>query len=149
LALVLDASALLAYLHDEPGAELVTEAIADGVAISTVNLAEVLSHSAGRGADPAKIAAKLVQSAVLSRRCLPAPLGEITDCGCTRCSSVAGARPTPVESMAGIATAGPNAVAPGTARCARCRPSYQSSRLIARGRTPGLLGTLWLLTLLS
>jgi ribonuclease VapC len=65
LALVLDASALLTYLRDEPGAELVAEAIADGVVISTVNLAEVLSRSADRGADPAKIAAKLTQSGLL------------------------------------------------------------------------------------
>lgn len=65
MALVLDASALLAYLRDEPGAELVAEAIADGVVISTVNLAEVLSRSADRGADPAKIAAKLTESGLL------------------------------------------------------------------------------------
>jgi PIN domain nuclease of toxin-antitoxin system len=66
LALVLDASALLAYLRDEPGAELVTEAVADGVVISTVNLAEVFSRSADRGADPAKIAAKLAQNGLLN-----------------------------------------------------------------------------------
>jgi ribonuclease VapC len=65
LALVLDASALLAYLRDEPGAELVAEAIADGVVISTVNLAEVLSRCADRRADPAKIAAKLAQRGLL------------------------------------------------------------------------------------
>ncbi len=65
MAFVLDASALLAYLRDEPGAELVAEAIADGVVISTVNLAEVLSRSADRGADPAKIAAQLTQSGLL------------------------------------------------------------------------------------
>lgn len=38
---VLDASALLALLFDEPGAESVAEVIADGAALSTVNLAEV------------------------------------------------------------------------------------------------------------
>lgn len=62
MALVLDASALLAYLRDEPGAELVAQAIADGVVISTVNLAEVFSRSADRGADPAKIADTLTQA---------------------------------------------------------------------------------------
>jgi PIN domain nuclease of toxin-antitoxin system len=46
LAHVLDASALLAYLR-------------------TVNLAEVLSRSADREADPAEIAAKLAQSGLL------------------------------------------------------------------------------------
>ena len=65
MALVLDTSALLAYLRDEPGAELVAKAIADGVIISTVNLAEVFSRSADRGADPAKIANTLTQSGLL------------------------------------------------------------------------------------
>jgi ribonuclease VapC len=54
LALVLDASALLAYLREAPGADVVTEAIAGGVVISTVNLAEVFGRAADRGADPAK-----------------------------------------------------------------------------------------------
>lgn len=65
MALVLDASALLAYLREEPGADVVAEAIAGGVVISTVNLAEVFSRSADRGADPAKLAAKLTQSGLL------------------------------------------------------------------------------------
>jgi PIN domain nuclease of toxin-antitoxin system len=38
---VLDASAILALLLDEPGAEVVADAIADGAAISTVTHAEV------------------------------------------------------------------------------------------------------------
>lgn len=65
MAVVLDASALLAYLRDEPGAELVAQAIANGAVISTVNLAEVFSRSADRGADPAKLADKLTQSGLL------------------------------------------------------------------------------------
>jgi ribonuclease VapC len=65
LALVLDASALLAYLREEPGADVVAEAIAGGVVLSTVNLAEVFSRSADRGADPAKLAATLTQSGLL------------------------------------------------------------------------------------
>jgi ribonuclease VapC len=65
LTLVLDASALLAYLREEPGADVVAEAIAGGVVISTVNLAEVFSRSADRGADPVKLAAKLTQSGLL------------------------------------------------------------------------------------
>lgn len=44
---VLDASALLAYLGNETGAELVADAIASGTRISTVNLAEALSTLAG------------------------------------------------------------------------------------------------------
>jgi ribonuclease VapC len=38
---VLDASALIALLHAEPGSEKVATAVAEGAAISTVNLAEV------------------------------------------------------------------------------------------------------------
>lgn len=62
---VLDASALLAYLRDEPGAEMVTEAIAGGGAISTVNLAEVLATAATRGSDPAELVEKLVRRGLL------------------------------------------------------------------------------------
>ncbi len=62
---ILDASALLAYLRDESGAEVVTEAIATGTAISTVNLAEVLSRAADRGADTRKLAANLTDQGLL------------------------------------------------------------------------------------
>jgi PIN domain nuclease of toxin-antitoxin system len=65
LAPVLDASALLAHLRDEPGADVVAEAIAGGAVISTVNLAEVFSRVADRGGDPAKLAAELTQSGLL------------------------------------------------------------------------------------
>jgi len=65
LAPVLDASALLAHLRDEPGGDVVGEAIAGGAVISTVNLAEVFSRVADRGEDPAKLAAELTQSGLL------------------------------------------------------------------------------------
>jgi PIN domain nuclease of toxin-antitoxin system len=65
LAPVLDASALLAHLRDEPGADVVAEAIASGAVISAVNLAEVFSRVADRGGDPAKLAAELTQSGLL------------------------------------------------------------------------------------
>jgi ribonuclease VapC len=65
LAPILDASALLAHLRDEPGADVVAEAIASGAVISTVNLAEVFSRAADRGGDPAKLAAELTQSGLL------------------------------------------------------------------------------------
>jgi PIN domain nuclease of toxin-antitoxin system len=48
-ASVLDASALLALLQDEPGAPAVIEAIESGTAISTVNLSEVLAKLTERG----------------------------------------------------------------------------------------------------
>jgi ribonuclease VapC len=56
---VLDASALLAYLRDESGAEVVADAIAEGTAISTVNLSEVLSRAADRGEEPVRLAQRM------------------------------------------------------------------------------------------
>jgi ribonuclease VapC len=46
---VLDASALLVFLLDEPGAERVREVLADA-AMTTVNLSEVVGHFARGGA---------------------------------------------------------------------------------------------------
>ena len=51
---VLDASALLAYLRDEQGADAVQEALAEAASIGTVNLSEVLSKLADGGQDPGK-----------------------------------------------------------------------------------------------
>ena len=62
---VLDASALLAYLGREPGAQPVADAIAGGVVISTVNLAEALSTLAVRGADPAVSVSQLTARGLL------------------------------------------------------------------------------------
>jgi ribonuclease VapC len=62
---VLDASALLAYLREEPGAAVVADAIAEGAAISTVNLAEVLSRVADRGGDPVQLCEELVARGLL------------------------------------------------------------------------------------
>lgn len=50
MALVLDASALLAALRGEPGGERV-QALIDGAVMSTVNLAEVVGHYARAGAN--------------------------------------------------------------------------------------------------
>jgi ribonuclease VapC len=49
---VLDASALLAYLHDEPGAQRVQEALAHDALVSSVNLAEALAKLGDEGQDP-------------------------------------------------------------------------------------------------
>ena len=46
---VLDASALMALLHREPGMERVSDVIAVGAAISTVNLSEVVAKFADSG----------------------------------------------------------------------------------------------------
>ena len=50
---VLDASALLAYLLNEPGSAVVDAMLAEGAAISAVNYAEVLSRMGDRGDEPA------------------------------------------------------------------------------------------------
>jgi ribonuclease VapC len=64
-AAVLDASALLAYLRDESGAEVVADAVATGAAISTVNLGEVLSRIADRGGDPARVSRQMTDRGLL------------------------------------------------------------------------------------
>ena len=62
---VLDASALLAYLHDEPGAETVADEIALGAVISTVNLAEVLARASDHQDDPARLAGEMTERGLL------------------------------------------------------------------------------------
>jgi PIN domain nuclease of toxin-antitoxin system len=64
-AAVLDASALLAYLADEPGADSVGRAIGDGAAISSVNLAEVFSRVADLGSDPSTLAVRMTDDGLL------------------------------------------------------------------------------------
>jgi len=56
--LVLDASAVLALLLGEPGAERV-KAVLDGAILGVVNLAEVVGHYAKLGASREDIAAML------------------------------------------------------------------------------------------
>ncbi len=55
----MDASALLAVIYREPGAERVTEVMARGAAISTVNLAEVVEKLSENGLLEATIRAIL------------------------------------------------------------------------------------------
>jgi ribonuclease VapC len=65
---VLDASALLALLLQEPGADMVKGMIGDAV-VSAVNIAEVVGHFARLGADQGTIEAML---AVLPLTIIPA-----------------------------------------------------------------------------
>jgi len=51
--LVLDASALLAYLQGEPGSDVVQVALAAGAVFNIVNDAEVLSRLGDAGEEPA------------------------------------------------------------------------------------------------
>lgn len=55
MSAAIDASALLALLFAEPGAELVADAIAGGAAISAVNLSEVATVLVRHEQDPEKI----------------------------------------------------------------------------------------------
>lgn len=65
LASVLDASALMAHLNDETGAEVVRQALSERAAISTFNWAEVLSKAAERGGDPELVAGELTAAGLL------------------------------------------------------------------------------------
>lgn len=94
MALVLDASALLAHLRDEPGADVVAEAVAGGAAISAVNLAEVFSRAADRGADPATLAAELTRIGLLD--------GAITVEPFTAADAIEMARLRPLTRVAGL-----------------------------------------------
>jgi len=64
VSVVLDASAVLVLLLDEPGAEVVADVLTDGV-LSAVNLAEVLSKLSDRGADVSGLADHLAAAGVL------------------------------------------------------------------------------------
>lgn len=53
---ILGASALIAFLHDEPGSDAVLDAIVATAALSVVNWAETLSKLAADGDDPRQVA---------------------------------------------------------------------------------------------
>jgi PIN domain nuclease of toxin-antitoxin system len=90
----LDASALLALLQNERGAEVVEDAIADGAAISTVNLAEALSTMARKGADPATALATMTEQGVIG--------GAIAVETFTLADAVEAARLRPLTATAGL-----------------------------------------------
>lgn len=62
---MLDASALLCFVFDEPGAETVEAAFADRAVIGAVNWAEVLSKVADLGGDPGEMIGHLEGDGVL------------------------------------------------------------------------------------
>ncbi len=79
-AVVLDASALLALLLGEPGAEKVKAAL-DGALLGAVNLAEIVSHYAKLGASRSDIETLL---APLPIRMVPVDAGLSYDAGMLR-----------------------------------------------------------------
>jgi PIN domain nuclease of toxin-antitoxin system len=56
---VLDASALLALIFEEPGADIVRQAVNEGAVVGTVNFAEVVAQLADKGNAQAQISALL------------------------------------------------------------------------------------------
>lgn len=62
---VLDASALLAFVRDEPGADAVERALEAGAVISAINWAEVLTKTAEVGEDPDMLAGQLQRDGLL------------------------------------------------------------------------------------
>ena len=56
---MLDAAAFLAYLRDEPGAEIVENALINGCYISIINRVEVLSKIVDLGESPEEIIKRL------------------------------------------------------------------------------------------
>ncbi len=77
-ACVLDPSALLCYLQDERGSERVTEALAEGAAISAINWAEVLSKLSDRGENPDTVSRRLSEQGLLGKALAVQPLDETT-----------------------------------------------------------------------
>jgi ribonuclease VapC len=94
---VLDASALLAYLANEPGADLVADAISGGAGISTVNLAEALSTLATRGKDPGDVVSDLSARGLLG--------GALTVEPFTTADATEAARLRPLTRSAGLSLA--------------------------------------------
>ena len=64
--IVLDASALLAFLFRETGHEIVGEHIEEAC-ISTVNMSEVAGRFVRDGIDPAPLLDKILESSILVR----------------------------------------------------------------------------------
>jgi ribonuclease VapC len=91
---VLDASALLAYLRGEPGADAVSEAIASGATISAVNLAEALSRSTDSGVDPVQLARDLTDRGLLDGAIATEPF--------TAADAIEAARLRPLTRAAGL-----------------------------------------------
>jgi ribonuclease VapC len=94
---VLDASAFLAYLGNESGADVVADAIAGGAIIATVNLAEALSTLASRGRDPTAVAAELIERGLLDGAIAVEPF--------TTADAVEAARLRPLTTDAGLSLA--------------------------------------------
>jgi ribonuclease VapC len=70
---ILDASALLAYLQDESGAELVATALTEGCLMSAINWAETLSKLVERGQSPEVVTELLTNQGLLNNALVIVP----------------------------------------------------------------------------
>ncbi|PKB82434.1 MAG: VapC toxin family PIN domain ribonuclease [SAR202 cluster bacterium Io17-Chloro-G9] len=77
MTVVLDASAMLAYLRGESGAHRVAEAITGGALMSAANWTEVLSKAAEEGQDPEEFTVWLQTQGILGRGVEVLPLTAI------------------------------------------------------------------------
>ena len=73
---VLDASALLAYLQDEAGSDIVEAALATGAIINAINYAEVLSRLVDTGQEPATAHRRLRDQGLIGDLLNVVPLDE-------------------------------------------------------------------------
>lgn len=73
---VLDASALLAYLQGEPGADEVADVLLQKAAISAINWAETLSKLAERGQEPDAVTTQLREEGLLDYALIIYPADE-------------------------------------------------------------------------
>lgn len=87
MSAVLDASACLAYLQREAGAEVVAEVLTHGAYISAVNLAEVLSKLAEWGRDPEQAYLEMMNRGLLGG------MLEVTPLLPEECAAIARLRP--------------------------------------------------------
>ncbi len=71
---VLDASAILAYLHNESGADLVESTLVEGTYTSAVNWAEVLSKISDIGGDSDLLTSQLLTQGILGQAIKIQPL---------------------------------------------------------------------------
>lgn len=74
---VLDASALLAYLQDETGSQVVEAALATRPVINVVNYAEVLSRQADTGDEPESVHRQLQAQGLIGDLVRIVPLDEV------------------------------------------------------------------------
>jgi len=75
-SVVLDASALLAYLQGEPGSEVVQAALAIAAVINVINYAEVLSRLGDAGEEPATAHRRLQEHGLIGGLLEVVPLTE-------------------------------------------------------------------------